>query len=492
MEVTQRKGTLQASNGSVGVEVPKEIDTVALSEPHAPTSTLAGKESPKGFQVRLFLKGLAGWPKHLWAKLVIIGLIAAILAAFLTPSPVKNAVFDVLAKLASWTFRTAFPWVFGTAFVQSLLAPILLLIVYVLVYLWRIRGRWFIVVSDFRVWDDVAPKFPDKGVAARLRDELMRLCGEMRSKDSEQPIEKARATANLAVSEARPPLYAGDFVSLPETHVTIQYKGLTIEAFHTFLRRISKREIVVTGDVVKDANGLVFVARTTDDGPWEVRVDENPGALGIGLRRLALRMITTFVQRFLPKEMNVFVFLQREAGDVEEHELAVRLADLGLKAASDRDCVRAKRNLAIAYVNLGGSIAEKARTQKATEMVKETAKAIEKFKKAIELDPELPEAWQAIAIAFEDIGNKKEAGRIAIDVDSDRAGAWETVCEAYKYIPVAYQRVKTPQSQPAAVDTKLAKESIDKAYQDICSAYRVLENGIGAFQDREARQYKKD
>src|SRR5437762_1415560 len=59
---------------------------------------------------------------------------------------------------------------------RSIAAPLTILTMYGgLYYVFGVRGRRFIVVSDFRVWGQLEKKTPEKGVAARLQDELMRL-----------------------------------------------------------------------------------------------------------------------------------------------------------------------------------------------------------------------------------------------------------------------------------------------------------------------------
>jgi|GEM_PF-3455564 len=262
--------------------------------------------------------------------------------------------FEVFQRSVLWLVR-------GTAF-RSIVGPVALLVSYgALYYGFRIRGRRFIVVSDFRVWGNLEKKNPAKGIAGRLQDELMRLLADMRSSDSDFPTEKARAVAaselQKDVSEFHPPL--GEGFAPPPTQVTLQYEGISLEGLHTFIRRKCGREVVVTGDLFPHPKGFLLVARTENDGPWEVLIQSLDSiSLGIGLQRMALRILTTLAQGFLPKEPNNFVFLRFKAEELEEYNLVVRLAKLAsdaiaLKSASTDDVTTAQENLADAYFKRG-------------------------------------------------------------------------------------------------------------------------------------------
>jgi hypothetical protein len=342
-------------------------------------------------------------PAHL---LPCMGLLAAITyAAYWLPPGFMDQSwphFDVLRRSTLWLVR-------GTAF-RSLAGPLLLFVTYAAIYYWlRIRGRRFIVVSDFRVWGNLEKKSPAKGVAGRLQDELMRLLADMRSSDSDFPTESSRAVAASELQrddlEPHPPL--GESFAPPPTQVTLQYEGISLEGLHTFIRRTSGREVVVTGDLFAHPNGFVLVARTENDGPWEVLIQSLDSiSLGIGLQRMALRILTTLAQGFLPKEPNNFVFLRFKAEELEEYNLVVRLAKLAsnaiyLKSASTNDDVTtAQENLADAYFKRGLWHFKKGRFQPAKR----------DFIEATEWDPnDFLEAWEKLAEANHKLGLTVEA-----------------------------------------------------------------------------------
>jgi len=301
--------------------------------------------------------------------------------------------------------RHATFWLLGNTVFQAILIPLSLLAVYGLIYWLHIRNGRYIVVAEFRAWGKLAEKFTDKGLAARLRDELMRLWQEMRAQKLGPLPETARATAYsrtaLDFSAKKPPRFLAKLakgLSLPEAHVTLQYEGISVEAVHTFIRRIGKREVVITADLMEDSGELVLAARTATNGPWEVRV-KNSDSLELGLRRLSLRIMTTLAQEFLPKNANIFVFLHYKARDLKEDELVVRLADLGLEATPHRLKEYAKKNIAKAYNERGIWLAKK----------ECHLDAIVEFERAIKLFPDYALAYRNLARAHNATGNKEKA-----------------------------------------------------------------------------------
>jgi tetratricopeptide (TPR) repeat protein len=254
------------------------------------------------------------------------------------------AYFQTLQRGALWLVR-------GTAF-RSVAGPVFLMLVYgFLYYVFRVHGRRFIVVTEFRVWGELEKAIHVKGIAGRLQDELMYLLAEMEAPESGLPSEKARAGilggGQAESRQPKPPMPGG--LTLPETQVTLQYEGVSLEGLHTFIRRSTGREIVVTGDALQHSNGVLIVARTRDKGPWEVLSKGSDAvALREALQRLALRILTTLAQGFLPKEANTFVFLQFKAEELnEEYDLRIRLLELALNAAPRKQKLNARKNLAI-------------------------------------------------------------------------------------------------------------------------------------------------
>lgn len=314
--------------------------------------------------------------------LLVLGLLAAICMAYSLPADFIDqswSHFDVLRRFILWFLG-------GTA-VRTILGVLLILVVYSSIYWLRIRNRQFIAVSKFRAWGDLAQTFNEEGMVARLRDGLMRLGVEMRASKSGLPAETASAAAALGtqqVSEAKPPiLWEGGGLLLPGTYVTLQYQGISLEAVHTFIRRFSGREAVITGDLLTVPDGLLLVARTDDDGPWEVLI-ESSDSLELGLQQMALRIFTTFAQKFL-KHVNTFVFLQHKAEELGEYQLLLRLANLEVEAAasaSDEEKKLAQENLAKAHNTAGVILSEKGKL----------AEAIQELDTAIALDENLQEA----------------------------------------------------------------------------------------------------
>jgi len=248
------------------------------------------------------------------------------------------------------TLQRAVLWlVRGTAF-RAVAGPLVLLLLYgFLYYVFRVHGRRFIVVTEFRVWGELEKTIHAKGIAGRLQDELMYLLAEMESKETGLPSEIARAGFRKAESQPKPPM-PGE-LTLPETQVTFQYEGISLEGLHTFIRRSTGREIVVTGDVLDHPDGVLIIARTRNKGPWEVLAKgTKTAALGEALPRLALRILTTLTQGFLPKAYNIFVFLHFKAKELnEDYDLRVRILELGLEVAPPKQRRGAQKNLSTGY-----------------------------------------------------------------------------------------------------------------------------------------------
>ena len=131
------------------------------------------------------------------AFLLVAGLTVTVYLAYQPATLVDKgwSHFEVFQRSILWLVR-------GTAF-RSIVGPLALLVSYsALYYVFRIRGRRFIVVSDFCVWGKLK-EIPGKGVAGRLQDELMHLLAEMGASESGLPAERARATWRRAVIQMR-------------------------------------------------------------------------------------------------------------------------------------------------------------------------------------------------------------------------------------------------------------------------------------------------
>lgn len=328
---------------------------------------------------------LLSWPFKGGANRIVfvVGLAAIIYAVFRLPPDFIDLQWPYLGALRRPLF-----WLLKGTGVQSLLGALSLLVGYGLLYwFFFIRKHRFIVVAEFRVWGNLKKEFPDKGVAARLRDELLGLWNAIISPEPEEPQ-----------GRTEPRIPDDGSLSLPEAHVTLQYEGISLEALNTFVRRLTGREVVITGDLVSNSTGLLLAARTADLGPWEVVVEKQiPDPLPLGLERLAIKIMTAMTKRFQPYSARTFALLQIKAREVQDYNEAFRLAKLGREVATDIDT--ANWNLATAHHDLGVELANSGRV----------LEAINDFRKATELNPEFEEAHTSLANAYELVGDKRSA-----------------------------------------------------------------------------------
>ena len=335
-----------------------------------------------------------------------VGLVGTMYAAYRLPAGFfdRNWLhFDILRRCLLWLVRS-------TAF-RSLVGPLLLLASYFFTYWLFIRKRRYIVISEVRVWGALEKDFPPKGVAARLRDSLMSLQDELMKLWSEMRLPEREKPTKHASQGASPILFEDEGLSLPETEVTLQYEGFSVEALSTFVRRFTKRELVITADVSKfRSDSLLLVGRGADDGPWRVAVAGlDSAALDLGLRRLAVRILSGFAERHLSKEANAFVLLQTKAREIEDYDQAFHLAQLGWGAAPDTEI--AKWNLATAYNDCGIGFGEK----------DEYPEAILNFAKAIEYNAKFEEAYRNLARAYEAVGDEENRAAALKNADEIRA-----------------------------------------------------------------------
>jgi hypothetical protein len=215
-------------------------------------------------------------------------------------------------------------------------------------------------------------------------------------------------------------------LSLPETHVTLQYEGISLEAVHTFIRRTTGCEVVITGELMIFQGGFMLIARTTHDGPWKISVhfrdshSEIPvtevverdhwklsvkgtdvDALQLGFQRMALLIMTTIAPRFEERPERVLALLQARARTLGEFDLAIQLAKLAFTAAHEggRDEKVVKRNLATAYNDKGIELAK----------VAQYPLAISLFKEAFELDPRFEQAQRNLRQAEDAVSEESIA-----------------------------------------------------------------------------------
>lgn len=363
--------------------------------------------------VKSFFKAVGRWLRSRWndaksffkeappAVLLAVGLAVAIYVAHKPASVIDHewSRFEVFHRGILWLVRS-------TAF-RSIVAPLVLLVSYGLVYyaFW-IRGRWFIVVSDFRVWGKLKQRLPVKGAEALLRDELLRLESELKPARPEGPNDSFDVSEQARM-KARPVVLEDEGISLPETYVTLQYEGISLEAMHTLVRRVTGREVVINGDLMRIPSGVKLVARTSDDGPWEVVVKSaDLETLRFGMQRLALQIITAaMTKRFRPKSERVCARLQLKAKELEEYEQALDLAKLGFQVARGKvEKTNARTNLATAYNDAGIGLGN-------SEKYRE---ACSNFFDAIRVDPRFDDTFNNLKLATELIQDKQESDETLI------------------------------------------------------------------------------
>lgn len=358
----------------------------------------------EGDQQDLFKKEKIGrWFRTAWndvksffrevpAALVFVACLVGTSWVFYQPATLIDhgwSRFEVFQRSLLWFIR-------GTV-VRSLLGGLVVLAFCSFVYWLKVRKHRFIVVSEFRVWGSLTDDFPAPGVAARLRDELMRLLDAMRSPDQAELLSQTGA-ASSADAELLPRLPEDEGLSLPETHVTLQYQGISLEVMGTFVRRTSGREVVITGDLMGTSSGLTLAARASDLGPWEVVVGKPPPeTLPLGLQRLAIRIMTTMTKTFQPYSARTYALLQIKAREAQDYEEAFRLAKLGRAVAADVET--ANWNLATAHHDIGVELAND----------KKYWEAIKDFEEATKLNPDFLEAHEHLGHAYGIVREEQKA-----------------------------------------------------------------------------------
>ncbi|MCI0724477.1 MAG: tetratricopeptide repeat protein [Acidobacteria bacterium] len=269
-------------------------------------------------------------------------------------------------------FVRAVPRFFFRLFAGSATLGVLVLLgMYVILY-WLyliVFKKRFMTVAPFRVWGRLGRAVHGEGLAARLSDELMRL-----------QLETVQQSPPRDYREEEPSFYPSEIEFPGPAQVTVEYEGISPEALNSFLRRLFKRQDVITGDVVRSGTGLLLVARSPRGGPWEKYVNnDSVSDVQAALQEIAVRVISGLQPRAKSNIGNALVARQRKAIDEGNHDESVRNAQLALMIAPDS---------AIDHYNLGIALAKKG----------ENDEAIAAFRKAIRLRKgEYPEAFNSLA-----------------------------------------------------------------------------------------------
>ena len=236
--------------------------------------------------------------------------------------------------------------------------------------------RRFLGISAFRVWHDSPPASLGEGLASRFGDELVKLHRDVR--------EHGRSTGpEFHRIEVEPPAPA---------QVTIEYKGVSLDAFNAFLRCLFRRQTLITGDLLPPRGELLLlVARAGRFGPWEVEAPNNYGpGLDQSLRELAVRASVDLQPVARKAIANSLAFRQIEAYKRSDHDEALRLAKLGLIAVPNHQ---------LQFYNLAQAYAKKHLWEQ----------SLEASDKALDIDPEYVDALFNRGAAYAGLGKLKEA-----------------------------------------------------------------------------------
>ena len=247
--------------------------------------------------------------------------------------------------------------------IQTILSVLFLLAIYALCYwLYLVVGkRRFISIAPFRVWGSSPPQYPGEGIAARLGDELLKLQREMRESYPKGETE--------GVS-----FYATHFELPSIAQVTVEYGGFSPELFNSFLRRLFRRQVVISGDMIPSESGLLLVGRSSGVGPWEVQAERSDvSTLHRLLQEIAVRAVADLHPKTKLAIGNALASRQRKAAAAQNRDESLRHARLATMALP---------KVGTSFNNLGAALDDKGRFDD----------AITALNKALQLKPDFPEA----------------------------------------------------------------------------------------------------
>lgn len=264
--------------------------------------------------------------------------------------------------------------------IQTILSVLFLLSIYALCYwLYPIVGkRRFISIAPFRIWGSSPPQYPGEGIAARLGDELLKLQREMRESHPEGETEGAS-------------FYATHFELPSIAQVTVEYGGFSPEVFNSFLRRLFRREVVISGDVIPSEPGLLLVGRSSGVGPWEVHAERSDtSALHQLLQEMAVRAVTDLHPAIELAIGNALARRQMKAAAAQNPDESLRQARLAAMALPKEGT---------SFYNLGVALARKDQLDD----------AIAAYNKALRLKPDYLEALNNLGVALDAKGQFDDA-----------------------------------------------------------------------------------
>lgn len=273
--------------------------------------------------------------------------------------------------------------------VNSVLGLFFLLLLYgALYWLFLVVTRtYFIEIAPFRIWRDPVPAYLSEGMASRLVDELLRL---------QQDVREHGRAAGSSRSGLR--FHRVRFLPPVAAQVTIEFKGISPEALNAFLRRLCRRHVLITCDLIDLGSSLRLLGRSARAGPWEM---EFPRFQGTGLFRKALQEFAVRavgdVQPASCKALaNALAYKQWEAYIDKDHAEALRLAKLGLVVMPED---------AVQFFNLGSAHQESvAETDDYDQRSRKIELAIAAYREAIEVDESFSSAYADLGIAQTRLG----------------------------------------------------------------------------------------
>ena len=307
--------------------------------------------------------------------------------------------------------------------IQTILSVLFLLAIYALCYwLYLVVGqRRFISIAPFRVWGSSPPQYPGEGIAARLGDELLKLQRDMLKSHHEAESrgtfipgadlvffspKHLKQAANFTTMRSDPSsleqrtgvnFYAAPLAKATEgasfytTHfelpsmaqVTVEYGGFSPEVFNSFLRRLFRRQVVISGDMIPSEPGLLLVGRSSGVGPWEVHAERSDvSTLHQLLQEMAVRAVIDLHPATELAIGNALARRQMKAEAAQNLDESLRQARLATMALPKEGT---------SFYNLGVGLANKGQFDD----------AIVAYNKALQIKPDSPEALNKLGAALD-------------------------------------------------------------------------------------------